>query len=189
MKLSLSSLIPLVLMGCHTAPGPCVFTPAAPPPAWLPAERRSSVWTDDQVAAYTVGRYVDPRDRNVVHEAHTLFRREQSCRPNLTPSSGLVLLAPDTGASPLTNATVFWHDALTAELNQQRGVSLRVIEQSQALQEQAQKFAGQAQAVRNALEESLRLRTQVESLTNRLEQLEQRLRPNPAPIASGTGRP
>ena len=187
MKLNFCWLISFFLLGCHSAPRPCVLTLLVPPPAVLPTERRASVWTDDQVAPYAVGRYVDPRDRNVVHEAHTLYRREQSCRPNLTPPSGLVVPAPDTAATALTNATIFWRDALTADLNQQRAVSLRVIEQSQVLQQQVQKFTGQAQAVREALEESLRLRVQVEDLTNRLEQL--RLRETAAPRTNAPGQP
>ena len=140
----------------------------------LPAAQQATVWSGDQVAAYSVGRYVDPSDRNVVHEAHTVYRREQTCHPNLTPPSGLVFPTPDTPGSSVTNATAFLHDALTAELNQQRALSRQVLEQSQSLQRHAEQINGQANAIRESLADYPRIRTELERMTNRLNQLEQR---------------
>ena len=174
MKQAIFTLIAILLLGC-ASPKPLTEPTTVLPPL-LPSERRQSVWLGDQIAPYAVGRYVDPRNPNVVHEAHTLYRREQSSRPNLTPPSGLVFPAPDTAASSVTNVTGFLRDALSAELNQQRAVSQRIIEQSKSLQQQVETFTGQTRALRESLDEAMRLRGEINALTNRLDQLEQRLR-------------
>src|SRR5258708_12362550 len=121
MKQTIIALFPILMLGC-ASPKP-VSQPATvlpPPPSF---ERRQSVWLGDQIATYSVGRYVDPRDPNVVHEAHTLYRRERPSRPNLTPPSGLVFPAPDTAASSVPNATGFLGDPLTPHLTHQRALS------------------------------------------------------------------
>ena len=128
------------------------------------------------MAPYAVGRYVDARDPNLVHEAHTVYRREQSCRPNLTPPATAVFPPGEPASASATNATLFLRDALTAELNQQRAASRSIVEQSRQLQEQVRQLSTQAQALRDSVEETARLRNQVQILTNRLEQLEKRLR-------------
>lgn len=74
-------------------------------------------------------------------------------------------------------------------MNQQRAVSLRVIEQSQTLQQQVLKFAEQAQSIRAAVEASYRGQALIESLTNRLEQLEKLLHEPAPPPAAVPGRP
>lgn len=89
------AVLPLLLLPACGSPGrrsagcgALTILPSrpAPPPA--------AIWQPDQVAAYAVGRSVDPRDPEVVHEAHTVYRREQTRRPNLAPE----LLAPDEAA-------------------------------------------------------------------------------------------
>jgi len=168
-----------VSTGCRSQPPQTIIRIA---PSLLPPERRPNVWLDDQVAPYAVGRYVDPRDRNVVHEAHTIYRREQSCRPNLTPPATLVIPPGEVASSSATNVAAVFRDALTAELNQQHTASQAVVEQSQKLQQQVRQLSSQAQALRDSVEESSRLRGQLQTLTNRLDQLEKRLREAATPV-------
>ena len=123
MKLSsafaVAAITVVVLSGCQSTPQPKTVLVTAPPV--LPPDRREAVWLPDLVAPYTAGRYVDPRDPNVVHEAHTIYRREQTSRANLAPPEFLVL--PPVASPSATNGTALLRDALTAELNQQRATS------------------------------------------------------------------
>jgi hypothetical protein len=140
----------------------------------LPPDQRQTVWLPDQVAPYTVGRYVDPRDRNVIHEGHVLYRREQPCTPNLAPSQGLV--APPLSYASPANGTLLIRDALTAELNQQRATSKALIEQSRLLAEQMRQFSAQTREFQDTLQQYSRVQAQLLAVTNRLQLLETQLR-------------
>lgn len=176
-----ASLASAILAGCRTSPNCQVIT--VPTPAVLPAESRESVWLPDQIAPYAVGRYADPRDPNVVHEAHTLYRREQTSRPNLTPPEALAF--PPVTAGSGNNATLMLRDALTAELNQQRASSLALVEQAQGLDKAVRQLNTQTKDFHDAIQESARLRLQLLAVSNRVEILEGQLRLMP-PIPSGS---
>lgn len=175
----LASLLTALLAGCGSPPEyprPVVMlAPLAPPPL-LPPERRENIWHPDEVAPYALGRYVDAHDRNLVHEAHTVYRREQSSRPNLTPPATAAFPPGEPAATSATNAVLFFRDAFTAELNQQRAASQAIIEQSQQLLQNVRVLNDRAESLHQSAEEAARIRTQWQSLTSRLDRLERRLR-------------
>jgi hypothetical protein len=163
--------VTLLLGGCKSKP-PCHVVTL--PPAYLSPEQRANVWLPDQVAPYTVGRYTDLRDPNVLHEAHTLYRREQTSRPNFTPPAALAL--PPAGSSSASNATVMLRDALTAELNEQRVRSQVLVSQVQSVEQVLRNLSSRTQEMQEAVRESARLQAQLQSVSNRLETIASRLR-------------
>lgn len=138
----------------------------------LPAPQET-IWQPDKVGAYTVGRTVDPRDPNLVHEAHTVYRREQTSRPNLTPPTAAVT---PPAALAATNVSTLMRDALTAELNQQRATSQALVQEAQALNQRLTQLNSQTQDMRNSLQDSARVRAQLTAVSNRLEVIETQLR-------------
>jgi hypothetical protein len=175
-KLFAATVALAILAACQSSPPYQVIT--VPPPGVLPTERGESVWYPDQIAPYSVGRYLDPRDQDVVHESHTIYRREQTGRPNLTPPEALVF--PPVASGSISNATVMLRDALTAELNQQRATSRALIEQAQGLDKAVRQLNTQTQEFRDTIQESARLRLQLLAVSNRLEILEGQLRVMPS---------
>jgi len=147
---------------CHLAP---VYYPAPQP--------SPTAWQPETVRAYTLGRAVDPRDANVVHEAHTIYRREETPRPNLTPPTAIVT---PQAAKASTNVSNLLRDALTAELNQQRSVSQALTQEAKALNERLAQLNAQSQDLNNSLQDAARLRAQLSAITNRLEAIETQLR-------------
>lgn len=145
-----------------------------------------TVWIPAQVTPYTVGRYVDGRDRTVLHEAHTLYRQELSVHPNRMPPEAL--LAPG-GAKPTDPASLaLVRDALTAELNEQRATSRALIEQAQSLEKVLKRLDTQTQEFHEIARKGLQIQGQLQAVSNRLETLESRLRglpvkPDPIPTA------
>jgi len=176
----------------------------APEPIPAPTE----VWEPDRVAAYSVGRAVDPRDPDVVHEAHTIYRREETSHPNLTPpfanatppavaapapaapvTSPAVPPPPPAAPAPppaATNLNTMLRDALTAEVNQQRATSQALIQEAHALNERLRELNGRSEDVRNSFEDSARLRAQLQAVTNRLAVIESQLPTVPAAPANRT---
>ena len=164
----------LFVAGCQshsTPPIVCVQ------PVLLAPEQRTNVWLPDQVAPYTIGRYRDPRDPDVLHEAHTLYRREQTSRPNLAPPAALALPAP--GSPSVTGSTAMLRDALTAELNDQRVTSGILVTQVQSVQAVLRGLNQGAQELHQAAQESARLREALQVLSNRVSTIEGTPRPEP----------
>lgn len=92
-----------------TAPVPAV----APAPVVAPvsgtdldAANIEKVRVSETLKSYPVGRYVDPADPNVMHEAHVVYRKEAGANWNLNPNAptvvplGPVLAVADPARTP-----------------------------------------------------------------------------------------
>ncbi|MGE3312772.1 MAG: hypothetical protein AB7O66_22610 [Limisphaerales bacterium] len=162
-------------------------TDDSPPVHWSPAMAHpETAWVPAQVTPYTVGRYVDGRDRTVLHEAHTVYRQEVSVHPNRMPPESLLAPGAANPADPASLALV--RDALTAELNEQRATSRALIEQAQSLDKVLKHLDDQTQEFREMARKGLQIHGQLQAVSNRLETLESRLRslqvkPDPIPGA------
>ena len=151
MKIKILLLIPaLTLAGCETltkeaakTPPPPLIEPAAAPIAGTELDQNNTekVRVSESLKAYPVGRLVDSNDSNVMHEAHTVYRREAGSNWNLNPNAptvvslGPVLAVADPAKTP---------NPLPAELEQkiaeQNQLMASLIEQNEALSAQLAKL-------------------------------------------------
>lgn len=128
-------------------------TIAAPPPMAPPAPvsgtdldpvNTEKIRVSESLKAYPVGRYVDPKDPDLMHEAHVVYRREAGASWNLTPNAptvvplGPVLAVADPAKVP---------GPLPAELEQkmaeQNQLVASLIEQNEALTKELGKLGQQ----------------------------------------------
>jgi hypothetical protein len=144
--------VAVTLAGCETVPPQKAKPPLAPsPPVENPPppvagteidqHNMEKVRVGEALKAYPVGRYVDPADPNVLHEAHTIYRREAGAAWNLNPNAptvvplGPVLAVADPARVP---------SPLPAELEQkiaeQNQLMSALIEQNEALAAQLAKL-------------------------------------------------
>ena len=144
--------------GCQALKTDVAKTP--PPPAVMPApapvagteldqKNVENVRVGENLKAYPAGRYVDPNDPNVMHEAHTIYRREAGPNWNLNPNAptvvplGPVLAVADPAKEPTP---------LPAELEQkmaeQNQLMASLIEQNEALSAQLAKLTKDIAEVR-----------------------------------------
>ncbi|MGH7968515.1 MAG: hypothetical protein ACREIC_07305, partial [Limisphaerales bacterium] len=80
-------LIPLLFLpACATKKPVVVRMPHSVPGTTLPSEDIESVRYGENLKAYPVGRYVDPNNSLVMHEAHTVYRVETTSKWNLHPN-------------------------------------------------------------------------------------------------------
>jgi hypothetical protein len=136
--------------GCEAIPKK---TAAGPPPAPVIAPvsgtdldqtNAEKVRVAESLKAYPVGRYVDPQDRDLMHEAHVVYRREAGGSWNLNPNAptvvplGPVLAVADPAKTPAP---------LPAELEQkmaeQNQLVASLIEQNEALAKELAKLGQQ----------------------------------------------
>ena len=131
----------LVLMlgaGCATSKKKPSVAEASPPVPVsgtdLDQNNVEKVRMSETLKAYPIGRYVDPRDPNVMHESHVVYRKEAGASWNLAPNAptvvplGPVLAVSDGATQP---------NPLSAELEQkvaeQNQLMAALIEQNEAL--------------------------------------------------------
>ena len=150
MRTKLLLLVPaLALAGCQalmtkqtaTAPPPIESAPAPVAGTDLDQNNSEKVRMSESLKAYPVGRLVDPSDPNLMHEAHTVYRREAGANWNLNPNAptvvplGPVLAVADPAKTP---------GLLPAELEQkiaeQNQLMASLIEQNEALSGQLAKL-------------------------------------------------
>ena len=123
--------------GCATKPKPSIA--AAPPPVPisgtdLDQANVEKVRSGETLKAYPIGRYVDPRDPNVMHESHVVYRKEAGANWNLAPNAPTVVpLGPALAVSDGATQP----NPLPAELEQkvaeQNQLMTALIEQNEAL--------------------------------------------------------
>ncbi|MCP5523227.1 MAG: hypothetical protein H7A46_16960 [Verrucomicrobiales bacterium] len=172
---TLAVLLAVASAGCRSsrpeAGSPRLMIPPRPSPIARPA----NVWHPEVVVPYAVGRYVDPLHPDVLHEAHTVFRRERSSQPNLAPPAAMVFPAGNAAPESAADVVQFYRDALTAELNSQRETSAQLIDQSKQLQQSMERFNDQTRSLRQVLEGNAAIRSEPPALTNRVQKLERQL--------------
>jgi hypothetical protein len=98
----------------------------------------------ETLKSYPIGRYVDPNDPNVMHEAHVVYRKEAGTSWNLNPNAptvvplGPVLAVADPAKTP---------SPLPAELEQrmaeQNQLVASLIEQNEALAKELAKIGNE----------------------------------------------
>jgi hypothetical protein len=125
--------------------------PAPAPIAGTQLDQKNveNVRVAEALKAYPTGRYVDPNDPNVMHEAHTIYRREEGPNWNLNPNAptvvplGPVLAVADPAKEPIP---------LPAELEQkmaeQNQLMASLIEQNEALSAQLAKLTKEIVEIR-----------------------------------------
>lgn len=115
----------------------------------LDATNTENVRVGETLKSYPMGRYVDPADPNVMHEAHVVYRKEAGAAWNLNPNAptvvplGPVLAVADPAKTPAP---------LPAELEQkmaeQNQLVASLIEQNEALGRELAKLGAQLAELR-----------------------------------------
>jgi hypothetical protein len=128
-------LIPLLLLPACASHRPVVVEmPETVPGTILAAEDMQSVRYGENIEAYSIGRYIDPNDPLVMHEAHTVYRVETTAKWNLHPNapvyvpSGPVvgIIDPAYKEGPLT-------PEVAAEVAKQRAATQALVAQGQRM--------------------------------------------------------
>ncbi|GAA5143734.1 hypothetical protein GCM10023213_32290 [Prosthecobacter algae] len=166
--------IPLVVLLASCASKPAQrIVPVTPEMSGRVLKRgeTASVRHPEVIKAYPVGRYVEPRKRGVMHEAHTLYRVESSPKWNLTRPSG-----PPTIPTPVATASRPSGNELTVELNRQRQATQAVIQGGQIVSGKLTEMTEALQQNRVLAEQNAAMRKELQDTRQRLESLEDEMR-------------
>lgn len=132
-----------------------------PPPGWS-AMNVNSVQTESEVTAIQFNRYPDPGNKNLMHEAHIVYRRDNQPQWKLQPSSSdqQILVGPQTteGRGELKpvqsqGLETYLREQRTSLARQQK-VMASVAEGMRELAQQQQSLAREVAELKGAAEQS-----------------------------------
>ncbi len=163
MKTPIALILLAVCSACATRPdsksGRAPLVTKSSPPATKPPNVRTS----EVVKAYPVGRYTDPNVPDVMHERHTVYRREETADWNFLPDAPYALpLGPTTARS--NPSPSFYVTADRESMNaQQRAYSAALLEQNRALKKRLETDEENGERVRSLEREIEQLRHQLDA--------------------------
>lgn len=151
MRTKLLLLVPaLALAGCQALLKETAATPVPPPieaaaapvsGTDLDQDNTEKVRVGESLKAYPVGRLVDPNDPNLMHEAHTVYRREAGANWNLNPNAPTVVpLGPVLAVADPAKAPGLLSAELEQKIAEQNQLMVSLIEQNEALSGQLAKL-------------------------------------------------
>lgn len=174
--------IPLILLSACASKKPVVvLMPPAVTGNSLSTADMESVRYCENMKAYPVGRYVDPDDGMVMHEAHTIYRVETTAKWNLHPDvypyapgnlpGGPVvgIVDPAHSASPVT-------PEVAAEVERQKIATQALLSQGQRMNVALNQLSKFLPATSQVADENAQLKVQAMATERRLELLEDQVR-------------
>lgn len=174
--------IPLILLpACASKKPVVVHMPPVVAGNTLSTADMELVRYSENLKAYPVGRYVDPNDGFVMHEAHTIYRVETTAKWNLHPNvypyapgnlpGGPVvgIIDPAHSDSPITPEVI-------AEVDRQKAATQALIAQGQRMNQVLGQLSKVLPATSQVAEDNAQLKAQELATERRLEILEDQFR-------------
>jgi hypothetical protein len=176
-------LVPIILLTACASHSPKTNrTASAALPIGKPVSS-DSLRTDEQLREYRLGRYVDPRDPLVMHEAHPMYRVESTAQWDLRPHAQAAI----SPRKKTTEPRVSTNDAVVAEVNKQRAATRAFTEQTAALNQKLTELGQAVTQTQELTKENLSLKKDVAELRQHLDALDAQLnqpKHTPTPQAS-----
>lgn len=191
MKSLLPLLLCVVIGGCATSHQHEAVMMRDIPGTTLGESRVNAVRSGEVVKAYPLGRYIDPSNRRVMHEAHTIYRVESDARWNLRAGAPRTTSAATNQRSASAEGNDrLERDELQAELNRQKQTTQAVMEGGRSVSEKLSAVADALRSTKAIAEQNARLLREMEGTKARLGVLEARLpvaSPKPVPVVTEKG--
>ena len=179
MKPTILFVILPLLSACslgRKTPNPSVGIKPVPMSA-LSKSDTESLRSAEKLKAYPLGRYIDPNNSRIMHEAHTLYRVESPSSWNLRPGPAVSL--PLVRVSDSAKVTSPEGAELLVELNRQKQTTAAVIQSSQTVSKSLGEISAQLEQSKRQTEQNSRLEQDLVSTKERLSRLEAELQSQP----------
>ena len=188
MKLPWLISMPFLLVACATKPARVVDLSArAVPGTTLPSDGIESVRYAENIKAYPLGRYIDPNNRRIMHEGHSIYRVETTTKWNLHPNEPVSVPLGPVQVRDAARRTSQVRDEIVAELNQQKEATKAMMQGGQVVTQKLGELAGKLQQTQQNAAQNVLLKQKVDTAEQRLDALEEQLRAKPS--ATSAKRP
>jgi hypothetical protein len=147
----------------------------------LSPDEMESVRYAETVKAYPIGRYIDPNDGDIMHEAHVMYRIETTAKWNLHPDgAGAIPFGPPVAIVDSSHYNAPVNAEVIAEVNKQKIATQALLQQSAKFNQSLSQLVGAFQVVQQVDEQNLQLKQEMIVTEKRLDSLEDQLRNKPA---------
>ncbi len=138
-------------------------------------DNTDSIRHTDQLKAYPVGRYQDPNDPGVMHEAHTVYRSEQTSRWNLSPNAPTAVpRGPTVAVSDPAAQTTVLSSELEQKIQQQNQLLQATYEQNTRMDEEIKKLQEENNQAHQVITANAGLQQELAARTAELQKIKQR---------------
>lgn len=174
--------IPLIFLSACASKKPVVVKmPPAVSGNTLTTADMESVRYSENMKAYPVGRYIDPNDGLVMHEAHTIYRVETTAKWNLHPdvypyAPGNLPGGPVVGIIDPAHKDIPSTPEIAAEVGRQKAATQALITQNQRMNRALNQLSKILPVTSQVAKENARLKAQSLATERRLELLEDQFR-------------
>ena len=173
-------LIPVVILTGCSSPH-VVQMPTPVPGTTLSPDEMESVRYAETIKAYPIGRYIDPNDGDIMHEAHVIYRVETTAKWNLHPDgAGAIPFGPPVAIVDSAHYNAPVNAEVIAEVNKQKLATQALLQQSAKFNQSLSQLVGAFQVVQQVDEQNLQLKQEMTVTEKRLDALEDQLRNKPA---------
>ena len=171
-------LIPLLFLpSCATKKPVVVRMPHSVPGTMMPSDDMESVRYGENLKAYPVGRYIDPNNGLVMHEAHTVYRVETTAKWNLHPNvAANVPVGPVVGIVDPAHKESPVTAEVASEVNRQKAATQALIEQGARMNQALNQLSQSVTITKQVSDENAQLKTALSLTEKRLEALEESFR-------------
>jgi hypothetical protein len=140
-----------------------------------------SVRYAETVKAYPIGRYIDPNDSDIMHEAHLIYRVETTAKWNLHPDgAGAIPFGPPVAVVDSAHYNAPVNAEVIAEVDKQKLATQALLDENAEFNHSLSHLVGAFQVVRQVDEQNLQLEQEMAVTQKRLDALEDQLRNKPA---------
>ena len=182
--------IPALLASCATHRSARVrMTPTFVPGNSLPSSGLESVRYAENIKAYPMSRYIDPSNRLVMHEGHTIYRVETTAHWNLHPNAPVAVPLGPVRARASSKSASPVNEELVMEINRQKAATRTLIQGTTDVSTKLDELSHSIEKTRQLARETEELKQQVDTTSQRMQALEQELRQSPPPAPSLAATP
>jgi len=163
-------LVPIILLTACASHSPKTNSAASSAPIGEPVSS-DTLRTDEKLKEYRFGRYVDPREPLVMHEAHPTYRVESAAQWDLRPQTGATISPQKTVSAPAAST----NDAVVAEVNKQRAATRAFTEQTATLNQKLTELSQAVGQTEEIAKQNLSLKKDVADLREHLDAIDTQL--------------
>jgi hypothetical protein len=173
-------LVSFFLLGCSSHRPPAETqadeAPATVPGTALDLPDATDVRHTEALKAYPTGRYQDPNDPSIMHEAHEIYRVEQPPSWNFNPTAATAVpLGPTVAVKDPAKDSSGTQGELEEKIQQQNQLLQATYEQNQVLSDELKKLQDDIAKTRGLATSNEALQKQVTGLQAQLGKLQQQM--------------
>ena len=170
---SILMLPALALAACSSAEKPRAVRMSSVPGTMLPSSRMESVRYAENIKEYPLGRYIDPNDAHVMHEAHPIYRVESTAKWNLHPNAPVrVPMGPAVALVDPAEKPAPTNDEIRLEMQRQKAITKEMTDQQDRLNAYIGQLHNAVDKTKSVAAQNVELKTELQQTKARLQEME-----------------